>query len=148
MNKEELEKKWDEFDTAFNTQQELMEREIECSFEVQSFGLLLKALILPEKTAGGLYLPDASRDAAATKYDIGLVIGMGPEAYKDPERFPGGPRCKVGDWVDFKPFEKQQKYYNNYLCFIINDDRVNYPIKDIKTVVRELRENKHQLKKE
>jgi co-chaperonin GroES (HSP10) len=138
MDKAEiLKQKWKEYELAFDTQQELMEKEIGCSFPIQGHILLLKAVVLPEKTGGGIYLAQETRDQA--RYDIGLVIGIGPEAYRDPEMFPNGPRCKVGDWIDFKPYEKSPKNYNDHPCFIVQDDRVNYPIPNLITAVKELR---------
>lgn len=127
-----------QFKQSFSKQRSIMLKEIGCYFPVKGHRLLLKAVTLPEKTKGGIILTDNHRDSN-TKYDIGLVIGMGPEAYMDKQRFPSGPRCMVGDWIDFSPFEKQPKNYNDHLCYVINDDRVNYPIPDITTAVKELR---------
>lgn len=135
---EHLKEKWAVFEEAFANQLELQEKEIGCSFPVQGHILLLKAIVLPEKTAGGIYLTEMTRDTN-TSYDIGMVIGMGPEAYRDDEMFPNGPRCKVGDWIDFQPYEKCKKFYNGNWCFVIKDDRVNYPIPDISMAVKELR---------
>lgn len=133
-----LEKKWKEYNDAFYKQFPLMQKELGCVFPVESHRLLLKAVVFPEKTKGGIIFTDYARDSNV-RYDIGLVIGAGPESYKDKERFPLGPRCKVGDWIDFSPFEKQSKKFNNIDCYIINDDRVNFTILDITKVVREYR---------
>lgn len=135
-----VEQKWTEYDREFFEQHSFMERKIGCTIPVESHRLLLKAVILPEKTASGLIL-NTDPKFSGTNYDIGLVIGIGPEAFKDQRKFPYGPRCKVGDWVDFAPFEKQKKLYNGYLCFVIDDDRVNWsiPSSDIPKVVPEFK---------
>lgn len=136
-----LEQKWTEYEKEFFEQQSFMERKIGCTIPVESHRLLLKAVVLPEKTSKGIYL-GTNPKIDGVNYDIGLVIGIGPEAFKDRRKFPYGPRCKVGDWVDFSPFEKQKKMYNGYLCFVLDDDRVNYPIplKDIPKIVPEFKE--------
>jgi len=59
-------------------------------------------LVLPfkmkEKTKGGLVLAETiERQQVASQ--VGLVLAMGPDCYKDKERYPEGPWCKVGDWV-------------------------------------------------
>ncbi len=128
---------WEDYAEAFFTQRRLMEKEIDCYLPLKGHRLLLKAIVLPEKTKGGIILTENSRDSIT--YDIGLVIGIGSEAYTDIERFPNGPRCKVGDWVDFAPMEKQSKNFNGHPCYIINDDRVNSPIPDTTAAVKELR---------
>jgi co-chaperonin GroES (HSP10) len=138
-NLKDLDKKWEEYNRAFYDQYKLMEKKIGCHLPVEGHRILLKAVTLPEKTKSGLYMSEQSKELAAVGYDIGLVVGVGPEAYRDKERFPYGPRCKVGDWVDFSPFEKQKKKFNNYICFVINDDRVNFSIPDITRTVFELR---------
>src|SRR5271154_1672855 len=94
-NLKPIEEKWEEYDKVFPTQRSLMKKEIGCWFPVEGHRILLKAITLPKQTKGGVILTSISRDSNVT-YDIGLVIGAGPEAYKDPSRFPYGPRCKVG----------------------------------------------------
>lgn len=133
---------WEAYRKAFLLQRQIQEKEIGCYFPVERYGgyrLLLKAIPLPDKLPSGLFMPDGTKDEIIKKYDIGLVIGVGPEAYIDRSKFLTGPRCKIGDWVDFSPFEKIKKIFNDNLCYIINDDRVNFPIHDIKSVVSELR---------
>ena len=106
----------------------LMEKEIGCKLNIQGHVILVKAPVFPEKTVGGIYRPDGYKEEHEKKYDTGLVIGMGPEAYNSKERFPSGPRCKIGDWVDFAPMEKQRKTYGGHRCYVIEDDTVNLTI--------------------
>jgi len=127
---------------SYPKQYELQEQEIGCRVEVVSHNLLLKAVSLPEKTPGGLIIPEEVRESLIKKYDIGLVIGAGPSAFMDRERFPTGPTCKIGDWIDFRKFEKETKYYNDYLCYVIHDDRINLKNFDLSTIVVELRQYK------
>jgi co-chaperonin GroES (HSP10) len=135
-SKEDLETRWSEYSKAFSTQRDVMEKEIGCFLPIKAHRVLVKAIILPNKTKGGVILSDVTKENN-TIYNIGLVIGLGPESYKDEERFPLGPRCKIGDWISYTPFEKQKETFSGYLCYIIDDDRVNFPIPDITKSVRE-----------
>ena len=60
-----------------------------------------RMLVLPfkmkEKTKGGIHLAETTLE----KQQVGLVMAMGPQCYKDKERYPDGPWCKVKDWVMF-----------------------------------------------
>jgi co-chaperonin GroES (HSP10) len=59
-----------------------------------------------------------------------FVLAVGPDAYKDPARFPSGPWCKAGDFVlvrryagtKFKVFRKRFR--------VINDDQVECVVAD------------------
>jgi co-chaperonin GroES (HSP10) len=59
-----------------------------------------------------------------------FVLAVGPDAYKDPDRFPSGPWCKAGDFVlvrryagtKFKVFDKRFR--------VINDDQVECVVAD------------------
>src|SRR6478609_3209544 len=119
-------KSWDEYDLTFKKQDEIMKQQIGGIIPIKGFKILLKIIELPEQTDSGLYIPETATGDSLTSPvgTIGLVIGMGPEAYKDPAQFPYGPRCKVGDLVDFSPYEKEKRTYGGHKCHIINDDRI------------------------
>ena len=119
----------------------IMRDEIGVEFTIKGFRILLKSLVLPEMTKGGIYLSQFTRDSARREYNIGLVVGIGVEAYKDKERFPAGPYCELGDWVFYTPHEKVDQYIGDFLCHFINDDRVltSFPANDLPAIVPELR---------
>ena len=64
-----------------------------------------RMLVLPfkmkEKTKGGLHLAEATLEKQQVASQCGLVLAMGSQCYKDKERYPEGPWCKVNDWVMF-----------------------------------------------
>ena len=64
-----------------------------------------RLLVLPfkmkEKTKGGLVLAETTLEKQQVASQVGLVMAMGPDCYKDKERYPDGPWCKVKDWVMF-----------------------------------------------
>ena len=64
-----------------------------------------RMLVLPfkmkEKTKGGLVLAETTLEKQQVASQVGLVMAMGPQCYKDKERYPEGPWCKEKDWVMF-----------------------------------------------
>ena len=64
-----------------------------------------RILVLPfkmkEKTKGGLVLSESTLEKQQVASQCGLVLAMGSQCYKDKERYPEGPWCKVNDWVMF-----------------------------------------------
>lgn len=55
---------------------------------------------LPEKTTGGIYLADRTKDEDRWQGKVGLVLKIGPTAFHDDavNKF-GGDSVKPGDWV-------------------------------------------------
>lgn len=126
-------KSWNEYDATFQKQAAVMKQQLGGVIPVKGYKILLKAIDLPDQTESGLYIPETATGDYLTSpiATIGIVIGIGPEAFKDPVQFPYGPRCKVGDLVDFSAYEKEKRIYGGYKCHIINDDRINFPMPDI-----------------
>ena len=64
-----------------------------------------RILVLPfkmkDKTKGGIIITDDALERAQVASTCGLVLSVGPDAYKDTERYPKGPWCKKGSWVVF-----------------------------------------------
>jgi len=54
--------------------------------------------VRPNKTKSGLFLTEKRAEEDIYQGNVGLVVKMGPEAFKKGE-------VKVGDWVRFKPEE-------------------------------------------
>lgn len=102
----------------------LIKQEIGVDLIVHGYRVLLKAITLPEKTKSGLVLPETLRNMERRSYNIGLVLKMGDQAYQPSERFPGGPYCKIGDWVYYSSYERDEVNINNHLCYFINDERI------------------------
>ena len=64
-----------------------------------------RIVILPhkgvEKTKGGVLLSDQAIQEQQWTTNVGLVMKLGPLAYKDKDKFSTGPWCKEKDWVIF-----------------------------------------------
>lgn len=75
-------------------------------------GWRIQVLILqpPSTTSGGLELPADVTEQYAHKAVMGVVVGMGPQAYSDEERFgtPPAPWVALGDLIQFKRYDVSQ----------------------------------------
>ena len=64
-----------------------------------------RILVLPftpkDKTKGGIIIAQESLDRLKIAVNCGYVLKMGPEAYKDKDKFPSGAWCKEKDWRQF-----------------------------------------------
>ena len=87
-----------------------------------------RLLVLPftpkEKTKGGLIFSQESLDKARIATNCGYVLKIGPDAFKDKEKFSTGPWCKQGDWVIFARYAGSRLPIEGGEVRIINDDEV------------------------
>lgn len=59
-----------------------------------------------------------------------FVVKVGPDAYKDTTKFPGGPWCKAGDFVMTRTYTGTRfKMYGKEMR-LINDDQVEGVVQD------------------
>ena len=59
-----------------------------------------------------------------------FVVKVGPDAYKDVEKFPGGPWCKAGDFVMTRTYTGTRfKMYGKEMR-LINDDQIEGVVQD------------------
>jgi co-chaperonin GroES (HSP10) len=65
-----------------------------------------------------------------------FVVKVGPDAYKDEKRFPGGPSCKVGDFVLVRPNTGTRIKIHGKEFRIINDDSVEAVVQDPRGITR------------
>jgi hypothetical protein len=86
------------------------------------FRVLLKLWVAPEKD-GSVYIPETIRNNEVGV--TGMVLGMGGDAFRNPNIFPSGPWCSYGDWVIFRPYEDQKvKIYRQHVLTYITDERI------------------------
>jgi co-chaperonin GroES (HSP10) len=64
-----------------------------------------------------------------------FVVKMGPDAYKDPQRF-SKPSCKVGDFVLVRPNSGTRLKIHGQEFRIINDDSVEAVVQDPRGIKR------------
>ena len=87
-----------------------------------------RLLVLPfkmkEKTKGGIVLAEATLERQQVASQCGLVLAMGPQCYKDKERYPEGPWCKEKDWVMFARYAGSRIKIEGGEMRLLNDDEV------------------------
>ena len=87
-----------------------------------------RLLVLPfkmkEKTKGGLVLAETTLEKQQVASQVGLVMAMGPDCYKDKERYPDGPWCKEKDWVMFARYAGSRIKIDGGEMRLLNDDEV------------------------
>ena len=87
-----------------------------------------RMLVLPfkmkEKTKGGILITDDVVERAQVASTCGLVLALGPDCYKDKERYPDGPWCKKGSWVIFARYAGSRMKIDGGEVRLLNDDEV------------------------
>ena len=87
-----------------------------------------RLLVLPfkmkEKTKGGVILAEDTLERQQVASQVGLVMAMGPQCYKDKERYPGGPWCKEKDWIMFARYAGSRIKIEGGEMRLLNDDEV------------------------
>ena len=87
-----------------------------------------RLLVLPfkmkETTKGGLHLAETTLEKQQVGSQVGLVMAMGPQCYKDKERYPEGPWCKEKDWVMFARYAGSRIKIDGGEMRLLNDDEV------------------------
>ena len=93
-----------------------------------------RLLVLPfkmeEKTKGGIVLAETTLERQQVASQVGLVMAMGPQCYKDKERYPEGPWCKVGDWVIFARYAGSRIEIEGGEIRLLNEDEILATVKD------------------
>ena len=87
-----------------------------------------RLLVLPfkmkEKTKGGVILAENTLERQQVASQVGLVMAMGPQCYKDKERYPEGPWCKERDWIMFARYAGSRIKIEGGEMRLLNDDEV------------------------
>lgn len=65
-----------------------------------------------------------------------FVLDVGPDAYKDEKKFPGGPWCKPGDFVLVRTYSGTRfKIYGREFR-LLNDDQIDAVVDDPRGITR------------
>ena len=93
-----------------------------------------RLLVLPfkgkKKTKGGILYSDEQIERQQLATVCGNVLAVGPQAYRDKERYPEGPWCKKGDWVIFARYAGSRFKIEGGEVRLLNDDEIIATIKD------------------
>ena len=87
-----------------------------------------RMLILPfsrkAKTKGGIYLANETLEKERISTNVGFVVSLGPDAYKDESKFPDGAWCKPRDWVIFGRYAGAILKIEDGELRLLNDDEI------------------------
>ena len=87
-----------------------------------------RIMILPfsqkQMTKGGIVLADSYLEKERLGTNVGFVVSLGPDAYKDKQKFPNGAWCKSRDWVIFGRYAGARIKIEDGDLRLLNDDEV------------------------
>ena len=110
-------------------------KEVEKIPHPTGFRLVILPLTLKSKTKAGLHLTDETIEQAQVTTNICKILKVGPDAYKDKERFPNGPWCKEGDWIIIAKYAGSRISIEGGELRIINDDEILATIDDPRDIL-------------
>ena len=116
-------------------QAEKKKNEVEKIPQPSSWRMVLFPLKLQGKTKGGVLLTDDTVTESQVTTNICKVLKMGPECYKDKEKFPSGPWCKEGDWVLITRYAGSRIRIDGGELRIINDDEILAVVDDPRDIL-------------
>jgi len=100
-----------------------------------------RILMLPfkmgEKTKGGILMGQDTLEKQQVASQCGNVLAMGPDCYRDKNRYKQGPWCKVGDWVMFARYAGSRIKIEGGEVRLLNDDEILATIKNPEDILHE-----------
>jgi co-chaperonin GroES (HSP10) len=104
--------------------------------EPKGYKLLIALPEIDEKTEGGIIKSAKYQYEEQIATVVGWVMSMGPDAYRDEDRFPNGPYCQQGDFVIFRAFSGTRIKIHGKEFRLINDDTVEAVVEDPRGIER------------
>ena len=100
-----------------------------------------RILVLPfkmgEKTKVGILMGQDTLEKQQVASQCGNVLAMGPDCYRDKDRYKQGPWCKVGDWVMFARYAGSRIKIEGGEVRLLNDDEILATIKNPEDILHE-----------
>ena len=100
-----------------------------------------RILVLPfkmgEKTKGGILMGQDTLEKQQVASQCGNVLAMGPDCYRDKNRYKQGPWCKVGVWVMFARYAGSRIKIEGGEVRLLNDDEILATIKNPEDILHE-----------
>ena len=103
---------------------EKQKKELEKVPNPSGYRITLFPLKLDSKTKSGIILTDDTVQESQLTTNICKVLKVGPDAYKDKDKFPTGPWCKQDDWVLITRYAGSRIRIDGGELRIINDDEI------------------------
>ena len=114
---------------------EKQKKEIEKVPNPTGYRIVLFPLKLDSKTKSGIILTDEPVAESQITTNICKVLKVGPDAYKDKDKFPTGPWCKTDDWVLITRYAGSRIRIDGGELRIINDDEILAVIDDPRDIL-------------
>ena len=114
---------------------EKQKKEMEKVPNPTGYRITLFPLKLDSKTKSGIILTDHTVQESQLTTNICKVLKVGPDAYKDKEKFPTGPWCKQDDWVLITRYAGSRIRIDGGELRIINDDEILAVIDDPRDIL-------------
>ena len=91
---------------------------------------------IEEKYDSGLIKADTTKKHEEILATVYFVVSLGPDAYKDKERYPTGPWCKAGDFIIVRPHSGTRIKIHGKEFRMINEDSVDGVVEDPRGISR------------
>ena len=102
----------------------------------QGYRILCAIPDIENKYDSGIIKADITRQHEEILTTVLFVVKLGPDAYKDPTKFPTGPWCKEGDFVIVRSNSGTRLDIHGKEFRIINDDTVEAVVEDPRGIRR------------
>lgn len=89
-----------------------------------------------EAFESGILKSDETRRHDELLTTVLFVVALGPDCYKDKDRFSSGPWCKEGDFILVRPNAGTRVVIHGREFRIINDDSVEAVVQDPRGITR------------
>jgi len=104
--------------------------------EPSGYRILCAVPEIEEKTEGGIFKADMTKQYEELTTPVLFVLKVGPDAFKDPKRFPSGAWCKEGDFILTRPMAGSRVKIHGREFRLINDDSVEAVVEDPRGISR------------
>ena len=104
--------------------------------EPSGYRILCAIPDIEETYDGGILKSDITLQHEELLTTVLFVVKMGPDCYKDKERFPSGPWCKEGVFILVRPQAGTRLKIHGREFRIINDDSVEGVVEDPRGISR------------
>lgn len=91
--------------------------------------VLLAIYQQPEKTLGGIIVPNASREENIYQGKAGMVVKKGPLAFQSTDSVDfGGQDVEIGEWIAIRPTDGWAVKVNGVECRLVTDVNIKLRI--------------------
>lgn len=93
--------------------------------------VLVACYVQPERTRGGVFIPQTSQDEDVYQGKVGLVLKLGPNAFESDEEYDfKGQAADVGEWVVYKVGDAWSVQVGDWPCRLVRDSAIRMKVKD------------------